>query len=247
MQSPPDSDRPAATTKACGDKAGGAAFVRRFGSDDLRPGERPESTGEKLGNAISHALGFVVVLVASPFLVVHVARDRGAVAATGAAVFAVTAALLYFSSALCHAVPAGRARRFFEQLDHSAIYLLIAGTYTPFTLGVLRGPWGWSIFAAIWLLAAVGVVHKLVHGLRYPKLSLGLYLAMGWLIVVAAGPMIHRMALPGLLWLAAGGLAYTTGVLFYVAKRMPYRHLAWHLFVLLGTGCHFVAIRNHAG
>ncbi len=234
------------------DPAGGGSppvevpFVRRFGSNDLRPGERPESPGERWANVVSHGFGFVASLAAAPVLLIPAVKARGAMASAGVAIFVLTAALLYFSSSIFHALPPGRAKRFFEQMDHVAIYLFIAGTYTPFTLGVLRGAWGWTLFGAIWFLALAGVAHKLLHGLRFPRLSLGLYLGMGWMIVVAAWPMYQRMALPGLLWLVAGGCAYTAGVFFYVAKRLPYRHVAWHSFVLLGTCCHFVAIRDYA-
>jgi hemolysin III len=230
-----------------GEESAGAKFVRRFGSDDLRPGELPESRGEQWANVVSHGLGFLAALAAAPLLLIPAIQEGGALRVVGASIFVLTALVLYFSSSLFHALPVGRAKEFFERMDHLAIYLFIAGTYTPFTLGVLRGAWGWSLFILIWLLAIVGVVHKLVHGLRYPRLSLGLYLGMGWLIVIAAGPLVHRMATPGLIWLAAGGIAYTTGVFFYVAKRMPYRHLTWHSFVLLGTCCHFAAIRHYAG
>jgi hemolysin III len=139
-----------------------------------------------------------------------------------------------------------RAKRLLQVLDHGAIYLLIAGTYTPFTLGVLRGGWGWTLFGLIWGLAVAGVVLKVIGGIRYPRLSTSVYLAMGWLVLIAAKPLWLRVPAWGLVWLAAGGLAYTVGVAFYSANRLRYGHFVWHLFVLAGTGCHFVAVLLYA-
>ena len=155
-------------------------------------------------------------------------------------------ALLYLTSTLYHALTPGRAKQVFQVLDHGAIYLLIAGTYTPFTLGVLRGPWGWTLFGLIWGLALVGIILKAMGGIRFPRLSIGLYLGMGWLAVVAAQPLWMRLPGWGLFWLAAGGLAYTAGVGFYAASRLRYRHFVWHLFVLAGTACHVVAVSLYA-
>ena len=131
-------------------------------------------------------------------------------------------------------------------MDHGAIYVLIAGTYTPFTLGALRGPWGWTPLGLIWGLAGLGIVLKAMGGIRYPRASLALYLAMGWLVVVAARPLWLHVPAWGLVWLAAGGLAYTAGVGFYAASRLPYRHFVWHLFVLAGTACHAVAVLRYS-
>jgi hemolysin III len=174
--------------------------------------------------------------------VVEGAERAGAAGAVGAAVFASAAFLLYLASTLYHALPRGRAKRVFQVLDHSAIFLLIAGTYTPFTLGVLRGAWGCALLALVWSLALVGVVLKAVVGTGCPKLSLGLYLAMGWAVVIAAKPLWLQMPGAGLAWLLAGGIAYTAGVAFYAAERIPYGHSVWHLFVIGGTTCHVVAV-----
>jgi hemolysin III len=155
--------------------------------------------------------------------------------------------LLYLASTLYHAMPGGRSKRLFMKLDHGAIYLLIAGTYTPFTLGALGGAWGWSLFGVVWSLALIGITLKAFDRLSQPWLSTGLYLIMGWLIVVAAVPLFERVPLTGLLWLAGGGLAYTVGVIFFVLDaRLRYSHAVWHAFVALGTGCHFVAVQNYA-
>jgi hemolysin III len=141
-----------------------------------------------------------------------------------------------------HALPRGKAKRAFQVIEHAAIFLLIAGTYTPFTLGVLRGAWGWTLLGLVWGLAAVGVLLAVVGGVRYRTLSVLLYLGMGWLVVVAIRPLWLGMPLSGLLWLVAGGLAYTVGIAFFAAKRLRYSHFVWHLFVLAGTACHFIAV-----
>lgn len=174
------------------------------------------------------------------------AIQHGAAAIVGAAVFGTSALLLYFTSTLYHALTPSRAKRVLQILDHGAIYLLIAGTYTPFTLGVLRGPWGWTLFGLIWALAAIGIAIKSIGGVRRPRLSTALYLAMGWLGLIAAKPMWDAMPAWGLFWLAAGGIAYTVGVGFYAAERVRYAHSVWHLFVLAGTACHFVAVLRFA-
>ena len=150
--------------------------------------------------------------------------------------------LLYGVSTLYHALPAGRAKHWFNRLDHAAIYLFIAGSYMPYLLGVLRGPWGWTLFGIVWGAAALGVVAKLFNRLRRPLWSTGLYLAMGWVALIAAVPLFERLAAPELTWLVAGGLAYTLGaVVFHFDSKLRYGHFVWHLFVLAGTACHFVA------
>jgi hemolysin III len=207
--------------------------------------DRAQSLGEEIANSISHGTGFLAALMAFPVLVLNAGR-HGGLAIVGAAVFAATMALLYLTSTLYHALAPNRAKRVFQILDHGAIYLLIAGTYTPFTMGVLRGPWGWTLFALIWTLAVAGVVLKSVGGVRHPRLSTGLYVAMGWLILAAAKPLWHAMPAWGLFWLAAGGVAYTAGIGFYAADRMRYAHFLWHLFVLAGTACHFIAVLRYA-
>ena len=164
----------------------------------------------------------------------------------GASIFASAVGLLYLTSVLYHALPQNRAKRVFQLLDHGAIFILIAGTYTPFTLGVLRGAWGWSILGLVWSLALAGVLLKAFSGLRYPRLSLGLYLGMGWLMIIAVKPLWLLMPTGGILWLLAGGIAYTAGVAFYAADRLRYGHFVWHLFVLAGTACHFIAVMRYA-
>ena len=209
--------------------------------------ERPQSLGEEIANSVSHGLGLLAALAAFPVLVAVAARGGSAAQVVGASVFATTAVLLYLSSTLFHAVTAPRAKRVLQVLDHSAIYLLIAGTYTPFTLGVLRGPWGWTLFGLVWGFAAVGTIVKAIGGVRYPGLSAAFYLAMVWLILIAADPAWHLVPRWGLAWLLAGGIAYTAGALFFLAERIRYFHFVWHLFVVAGTASHFVAVLRYAG
>jgi hemolysin III len=155
--------------------------------------------------------------------------------------------LLYLASTLYHALPSGQAKRVFRVIEHSAIFLLIAGTYTPFTLGVLRGAWGWTLLGLVWGLALTGVTLKAMNRLNHPVATTGLYLLMGWLIVIAARPLSEHLPAPGLGWLIAGGLAYTLGVVFFALdSRVRYGHFIWHLFVLAGTACHAVAVLAYA-
>jgi len=207
---------------------------------------RVPSLGEEIANSVSHGVGFVAALAATPFLVLAAARRGGSAAMVGASVFAGTVLVLYLASTLYHALPRNKAKRLFQVIDHSAIFLLIAGTYTPFTLGVLRGAWGWTLFGAVWGLAVLGVTVKAVAGIRWPRLSTTLYIGMGWLAMIAIRPLWVRVPLAGWLWLIAGGVAYTAGIAFYAADRMRYGHFVWHMFVLMGTVCHFFAVLWYA-
>ena len=215
-------------------------------TESVQPTKRLQSTGEEIANAVSHGLGLVAALAGAPFLISAALRHGGTAVIVGFSVFAATAALLYLSSTIYHAMPPNRAKGMLQVLDHSAIFLLIAGTYTPFTLGVMRGAWGWTLLGLVWGIAAAGLVLTARGGTRYPKLSTALYLGMGWLVVIAIKPLLERVPLPGLLWLVAGGLAYTAGVAFYAAKRWKYTHFVWHLFVLAGTACHAVAVLRYS-
>ena len=208
--------------------------------------ERPQSLGEEIANSVSHGIGLLAALVAFPVLIMAALARGDAAAIVGAGVFATTLVLLYLASTLYHAMPGSRAKRVFQVLDHSAIYLLIAGTYTPFTLGVLRGPWGWTLFGLVWSLAAAGTLLKTLGGLRSAALSTWTYLAMGWLILIAAEPAWTLLPKWGLFWLIAGGVAYTAGAVFFAAERIRYFHFVWHLFVVAGSACHFVAVLWYA-
>lgn len=207
---------------------------------------RPQSLGEEIANSVSHGVALLAVMVAVPFLIAT-ARHLGVANVVGAGVFAATMVLLYLTSTVYHALPAGRAKRVFLKLDHGAIYVFIAGSYTPFALGALVGPWGWTLFGLVWSLAVLGVTLKAFDRLSHPWLSTGLYLVMGWLVLIAAVPLVQRVPLPGVALLVAGGLAYTTGVLFFMLdSRLRYAHAVWHGFVFAGTGCHYFAVLSYA-
>lgn len=209
--------------------------------------ERVRSREEEIANSLSHGLGLVAALVATPFLIGHGVQHGDARFMVGASIFAATMVLLYLASTLYHALPAGSAKRVFRIIEHSAIFLLIAGTYTPFTLGVLRGAWGWTLLGLVWGIAVAGVTLKALNRLPHPILTTSLYLLMGWLIVIAAQPLSERVPASGLLWLVAGGLAYTLGVIFFALdSRLRYGHFIWHLFVMAGTACHYFAVLWYA-
>ncbi|ODT77029.1 MAG: hemolysin D [Nitrosomonadales bacterium SCN 54-20] len=208
---------------------------------------RQQSQGEEIANSISHGIGLVAALVGTPFLITQAARHGNTEFVIGASLFSATTIFLYLASTLYHALPIGKTKRVFRVLEHSAIFLLIAGTYTPFTLGILHGVWGWILLSIIWSLAAAGVVLKVFYGTSFPILSTSLYLFMGWMVVITADILVAKMPTPGLLWLIAGGLSYTVGVVFFaIDSRLQYAHLIWHLFVLTGTTCHYFAVLWYA-
>lgn len=214
---------------------------------DPPPGvERSQTAGEEIANSISHGAGLAAALVATPSLLADAATTGSTSFVVGVATFALTVVLLYLGSTLYHAFPGGRAKETFRLIEHSAIYLLIAGTYTPFTLGALRGPVGWTLLGVIWTLALVGVLLQSRDAQRFRRVSMALYLGMGWLMVVAIRPLWVHVPPAGLLWLLAGGIAYTVGVGFYRARQLRYAHFIWHLFVLAGTASHYMAIRFYA-
>jgi hemolysin III len=209
--------------------------------------ERPQTAAEELANSVSHALALIAAGIAVPFLIAAAARNGNAVNVVGASIFAATMVLLYMSSMLYHALPHERAKRFFRKLDHGAIYLFIAGSYTPFAVGALGTPWGPPLIGAVWILALLGVGLKATDRASHPILSTGLYVGMGWITAIAAGPLFEQIARPGLMLLAAGGLAYMLGVVFFLLdSRVRYGHLVWHLFVIVGTACHFFAVLHYA-
>jgi hemolysin III len=203
-------------------------------------------SGEEIANSVSHGVGVLLAVTALPVLVVGAVRDGTAANIVGASIFGTAMVLMYLTSTLYHALPRGRAKKVFRVLDHSAIFLMIAGTYTPFTLGVLFGGWGWTLFGLVWGVAVAGIVLKAVAGVRFRLLSVLLYIAMGWLIVIAVQPLIRNMETAGLVWLLTGGLAYTLGAAIYAAKKVPHNHFVWHLFVLAGSACHFFAVYGYA-
>jgi hemolysin III len=197
--------------------------------------------GERL-NSISHLVGAVFALIGLGALITVGIQTGERVTLVSFVVFGITMVLLFTMSTLYHSFHPPELKRLFKVLDHVSIYVLIAGTYTPFTLVSLRGGWGWTLFVIVWGLALVGVVYKITAKRRYRLLSVFLYVGMGWLVLVAIKPMVSSVAMPGLVLLLAGGLFYTLGLIFYVWKRLPYSHAVWHLFVLGGSICHFFAV-----
>ncbi len=209
--------------------------------------KRVQTIGEEIANSVSHGVGLVASVVAVPLLILAAVEGGEAAAVVGASIFGLTLVMVFLTSTLYHAVTHPGAKPVLQIIDHGAIYLLIAGTYTPFTLGVLRGGWGWTLFGIVWGLGLTGIILKIVSGVRYPRLSIVLYLAMGWLVVIAIKPLWETLPTGGLLWLLAGGLAYTGGVVFYAADRLRYAHLIWHLCVIAGATCHFIAVLTTYG
>jgi hemolysin III len=208
--------------------------------------ERTESMGERLANSFSHGLGLVAAIVASPFLVNAAMQKGNSASIVGVIIYSVTLGLLFLASTIYHAVPPGHAKNKLQVIDHAVIFLFIAGTYTPFTLGVLNGIWGWILLVAVWLIACAGMIFKFIGGaVRYLNVSTALYLSMGWLFILVLYPLWDQMSTAGLIWLFAGGIAFTSGIAFFIADR-PYDHFIWHLFVIVGVGCHFFAVLWHA-
>jgi hemolysin III len=202
----------------------------------------PQSRSEELANSLSHGVGLVASLVAAPILVVSAATSGDLAFLVGSVVFGISLILLYLASTWYHALAPGRRKELLRRLDHAAIYVLIAGSYTPFTVGALRGAWGWTLFGIVWSAALIGVFLKIFAGVRRERISTAIYLLMGWLVVIAVVPLVENVPTAGIAWLAAGGLAYTGGVVFYSMRRQRYAHFVWHLFVLAGSTCHFFAV-----
>jgi hemolysin III len=197
--------------------------------------------GDILANSITHGIGAALAIAGGVYLIASSTRGT-AWDVVSCSVFSVTLVLVYICSTLYHSLVRTRARHVFHILDHSAIYLLIAGTYTPFTLVTLRGPWGWTLFGVEWTLAIAGVIFKSFAVGRFQVASALVYLAQGWFVVVALGPLVHSLGWHGLLWLGAGGVAYTLGIVFFALDRIRYFHALWHLFVLAGSIAHYFAI-----
>lgn len=197
--------------------------------------------GDILANAITHGIGAALAVAGGIYLIA--ASTRGTVwQVVSCSIFAATLVLVYLCSTLYHSLVRTRARHVFQVLDHAAIYLLIAGTYTPFTLVSLRGPVGWTLFGVVWGLAAAGGIFKSFAVGRYQVASALVYLFQGWFVVVAARPLVQAIGWHGIMWLGAGGLAYTLGIVFFALDSRRYFHAAWHLFVLAGSAAHYFAI-----
>jgi hemolysin III len=205
--------------------------------------EKPHYTfGEEVANSVTHGIGMLLAIAGLAIMIYFAALYGDGWHLVSCSIFGATLLFTYAASTLYHSISRPGARRILHMLDHASIFLLIAGTYTPFTLISLRGPWGWSLFGIIWGLALIGVLYKVLMPKKIAGFSTLLYIAMGWAVVVAARPLLASVEIGGLLLLLTGGLAYTGGVAFYAWERMPYNHMVWHLFVMAGSTLHFFAI-----
>jgi hemolysin III len=204
--------------------------------------DKNENWVEELANSITHGVGLALSIIGLIVLIVLSVTRGTAWHILGCTIYGVTLVLLYSASTLYHSFRTPRLKRTLRILDHTAIYLLIAGTYTPFTLVNLRGFWGWTLFSLVWGLSVFGIVWKFFHAERFQIVSTLIYLAMGWLVLIAIRPVTIALPLSGILWLVAGGIFYTVGVLFFGLKRLPYNHAIWHVFVLAGSTCHYFAV-----
>ena len=212
-------------------------------ADAVRHGrEKVYTPGEEIAHAVIHGVGAVLAIAGLTVLVAYATRYGDSWHIVSSAIFGSTLVLMYTASTLYHGIPLPRARRVLRIIDHSMIYFLIAGSYTPFTLVTLNGAWGWILFGITWGLALAGVVFKVFATGRFRKLSLTIYLGMGWCVIVAIRPLIETLATGGLLLLFIGGLCYTGGVAFYVRERLRYHHAIWHVFVLAGSTFHYFAV-----
>ena len=204
--------------------------------------ESEYSVSEEIANSVTHMLGIVLGIAGMTLLIMLTASEGNMWKVASSIVYGTTLILLYTVSTLYHAFQQKKLKYLFKILDHSAIYLFIAGTYTVFTLVALRGPWGWSLFGIIWSLAAMGIIFKILFVGRFEALSVAIYLLMGWLVIIAMPPLITALPKEGLVWLTAGGVVYSIGVILYMKESIPFNHAIWHLFVLVGSACHYVAV-----
>ncbi len=200
---------------------------------------RIQSISEEIANSITHGIGTGLSIAALAILVVLSAKKGDPWAIVGFSIYGASLFLLYLISTLYHGFTHPKVKRFFRVLDHTAIFILIAGTYTPITLTVLRGPWGWTLFGLVWGLAGIGIILKILYFGRFEKLSVMLYILMGWIVIIALKPLITMLPPVSLLWIGIGGIFYTSGVIFYAWQRLPYHHVIWHVFVLGGSVSHF--------
>lgn len=202
----------------------------------------PYSLAEEIAHAITHGVGILLSIAALAVMIGFSSVYGDAWHITSTAIYGTTLILLYTASTLYHSIPQPKAKAILQQLDHAAIFLLIAGTYTPFTLVNLRGTWGWSLFGLVWGIAIAGILIELFGSERMRRWSLWLYLGLGWLVLIAIKPMLDSVATGGLILLLAGGLSYSLGVIFYVWDRLAFNHAIWHLFVLAGSALHFFSV-----
>lgn len=198
--------------------------------------------GDEWANCVTHGLGLALSFIGMFLLLMTPIHQGNHLKMIIFGVYGGSLILLYAASTLYHAVSRPKLKRFLRTVDHCAIYLLIAGSYTPFTVLLLNGTWGWTLFGIVWSLAIIGIFFKVFFRHRFKILSTCIYLLMGWMVIIAAEPLMHRFHLPGLFLLIGGGLFYTGGVLFYVLDKRRFYHAIWHLFVLMGSICHFLAV-----
>ncbi len=208
----------------------------------LLKGHARQTILEEFFNALTHATGIGLSIAALVLLVVFSIMQHSAIKVVSSAIFGSALIMMYTASTIYHTVTGVRVKRFFKLVDHTTIYGLIAGSYTPIVLVILNGAWGWTLFGLIWGLALAGFVFKVFFIGRFEKLSVTIYVAMGWLAIVAVEPLWHALPLGGVVWLLAGGLCYTGGVVFYALDHVRFAHALWHLFVLGGSICHFFLV-----
>ena len=208
---------------------------------DVCPVSR-QSVVEDLVNSLIHSVGLLLALAALPLLVALASTFGSIWQIVSFSIYGASLLLMYAVSTIYHATRQVRRKRWLQVVDHGSIFVLIAGTYTPFTFITLNGPWGWSLFGVVWGLSIVGIGLKTVFGDRFDVLSTIVYIALGWMCVVAAVPLVHNLPPGGLVWLVAGGVTYSLGTVFYLWERLPFNHAVWHVFVLSGSVCHFIAV-----
>jgi len=201
--------------------------------------------GEEIANSITHGIGAGLSIAGLSVLVVLASMHGDVWRVVSFSIYGATLVILYLASTIYHGLPESKAKNIFQIIDHISIYLLIAGTYTPLMLVNLKGGWGWSIFGIIWGLAVLGITLKAIFLNRFEKLSVIIYVIMGWICIIALKEMLIKISLPGLIWLGAGGILYTSGIALYVWKTLPYNHAIWHLFVIAGSICHYFTILFH--
>ena len=205
----------------------------------------PTGLREELANTLTHGLGLLLSIVGVPGLIVMASRHGDAWHVVSCSVYGATLIILYSASTLYHGARTPRWKKILQVMDHACIYLLIAGTYTPFTLVMLRGGWGWTLFGLVWGGALVGIFFKLFFTRRFEVVSTVTYILMGWIALVATYPIVQQFPLGCILWLVAGGVSYTFGVIFFVLDRLPFMHAVWHVCVLAGSICHYVAVMRY--
>ncbi len=200
------------------------------------------SLAEEIANSITHGLGVLLSVAGLTLLVTFAAHQADVWRVVSFSIYGTTLVLVFLASTLYHSFQHPKAKRIFKTIDHCSIYVFIAGSYTPFLLVSMRSTMGWALFSVIWILAVAGIIFKVTFGLRFEKLSIGTYMFMGWLVLVASSELMNKLPLGGIYWLLAGGLVYTSGVLFYLWERLPFNHAIWHIFVLVGSVCHFLSV-----